>query len=617
MRQDSLLNRCVLIVLGEDTVSLKRVITVAAMAVFVLSASPLASAAETASDVAAPKTELSAAEAEKSASEAHDALFTESKFPSATTCGSCHPRHFEEWSVSQHSYAQLSPAFMALQNFINQQVNGTNGDFCIRCHNQVGMAQGESTQISNLERHPTSREGITCIVCHRVENIYNKASGRFAVGEGDLLAPVYGPQGDAELKRVIADDKYSVVTEPGQAGRKIHTGAVKFAPISTSTFCATCHDVTLLNGFRLEEAFSEYRASPAAAEGTTCQDCHMGKVQGIPSGYFEGPAAMIGGVPTKDRKLTNHIFAGPDYSLIHPGIFPHNGEAQKLASLANWLTFDVAAGWGTDEFEDSIDDDFKFPAAWEAIDDRYDAREIIEYQLGRLEFMRTKRLEVLRNGYGVGEIITKSASSDGIKFKVKVKNLTKGHNTPTGFTGERLVWLRVTVTDSAGKVVFLSGDTDANGDVRDNESSYVHAGEMPLDEQLFSLQSRFLVQSVRGGERERTVTIPYSTTALPFLRPTRLSLILTGESTVERNHRKGIEPLGNRWANFSIDGDALTGKGPYKAKIELLAQMFPINLITTIQVVGFDYGISPRAAADAVVAGREVLVEREVVFDVK
>ena len=178
------------------------------------------------------------------------------------------------------------------------------------------------------------------------------------------------------------------------------------------------------------------------------------------------------------------------------------------------------------------------------------------------------------------------------------------------------MWLRVTVTDSEGKVVFVSGDTDPNGDVRDNESSYVHAGEMPLDEYLFSLQSRFLVQNIRGGERERTVTIPYSTTSLPFLRPTRLSLILTGESTVERNHRKGIEPLGDRWPTYEVDGDALTGKGPYTAKIELFGQMIPINLVTAIQVVGFDYNMSPRAIADAVVSGREVIVEKTVKFDV-
>jgi len=555
-------------------------------------------------------------EEKKTAADDHAALFTESRFPSATTCGTCHPRHFKEWAVSQHAYAQLSPMFMALQNFINAQISGTQGDFCIRCHNQVGMAQEESTQISNLERHPTSREGITCVVCHRVSAAYNKASGRIAVVEGDLLQPVYGPMGNTELKRVLDNtDKYRVVTNADELGRKIHTDVIKFTPISSSTFCGSCHDVTLLNGFRLEEAFSEYRDSPAAARGVTCQDCHMGKIQGKVSGYNHGPAAVVGDVPTKPRKLTNHIFAGPDHSVIHPGIFPHNAEAQQLATLREWLEFDVEGGWGTDEFEDTVSESYKFPEAWESVDVRYDAREIIEEQLERLEFVRQKRLEVLRNGYGIGDIVTEKSEADGIEFKVQVKNITDGHNVPTGFTGERLVWLRITVTDSTGKVVFKSGDTDPNGDVRDNESSYVHAGEMPLDEQLFSLQSRFLVQNVRGGERERTVTIPYSTTSLPFLRPTRLSLILTGESTVERNHRKGIEPLGHRWAEYEIDADMLTGKGPYKGTIELMGQMIPINLITTIQVVGFDYGISPRAAADAVVAGREVLVKKTVTFN--
>jgi hypothetical protein len=342
----------------------------------------------------------------------------------------------------------------------------------------------------------------------------------------------------------------------------------------------------------------------------------MGKIQGIPSGYNEGPAAVVGGVPTKSRKLTNHIMAGPDYSLVHPGIFPHNADALQLATLAEWLTFNVEAGWGTDAFEDNIADDYQFPPAWESIDSRYDAREILDVQFERLEFVRQKRLEVLRNGYDIGDITVKKATANGIQFAVQVKNITEGHNTPTGFTAERLVWLHIVVTDSEGKVVFESGDSDPNGDVRDGESSYVHAGQLPIDSQLFSLQSRFLVQNIRGGERERTVTIPYSTTALPFLRPTRLSLILTGESTVERNHRKGIEPLGHRWAKYKIKGSELSGKGPYKVSIKLQAQMIPINLVTTIQVVGFDYGLSPRQVADAVVAGREVIVEKTIMIEI-
>ena len=50
------------------------------------------------------------------------------------------------------------------------------------------------------------------------------------------------------------------------------------------------------------------------------------------------------------------------------------------------MQFDYKAGWGTDAFEDSLPEDHQFPEAWLSIDDRYDAREIIEEQFGRLEW---------------------------------------------------------------------------------------------------------------------------------------------------------------------------------------------------------------------------------------
>ncbi len=547
----------------------------------------------------------------------HEALFAENRFPSAATCRTCHPKQYKEWSVSQHSYAQLSPVYLSLNNKINQLTNGTNGDFCLRCHSPVGANLGESSYISNLERHPTSREGITCVVCHRLNKAYNKVSGRLALAEGDILTPVFGPTGNRELGRVLDNrDQYRVVTKSGEKGRKIHNDARQFATISTPTFCGTCHDVTLFNGFRLEEAFSEYRLSPAAKKGVTCQDCHMGKIQGIPSGYDRGPAAVVGGKPTKPRKVTSHFFAGPDYSVLHPGIFPHNSDAQELATLEEWLKFDYKAGWGTDEFEDNVQEDAVFPNRWDSATDRYDAREIIEVQLKRLALIREKRLEVLRHGYHQGNIVLEKADKSGVKIKVQVKNGTDGHNVPTGFTGERLVWLHVEVTDREGTVIFQSGDLDPNGDLRDVESSYVHNGEMPLDTQLFNLQSRFVVENLRGGGRERVIPIPYPQTAIPFIRPSVQSLILSGEPTTERSHRKGIEPLGHRWANYKVDGDALTGKGPYKAKIELKVAMAPANLIAAIQDVGFDFFMSAREIGNAVGAGHEVLWKKDLTFNI-
>ncbi|MGI9384150.1 MAG: multiheme c-type cytochrome [Methyloligellaceae bacterium] len=552
-----------------------------------------------------------------SAEQEHLQLFVENKYPSAATCGVCHPKHYKEWSVSQHAYAQLSPIYLSLNNKINQLSNGSNGDFCLRCHSPVGANLGESSFASNLDRHPTSREGITCVVCHRLNKDYNKASGRLALVEGGLTEPVFGPTGNKNVKEVLdKPNKFRVVTNPKEPGRKIHTEAKVFDSIKTPTFCGTCHDVTLFNGFRLEEAFSEYRLSPAAKKGITCQDCHMGKIQGKASGYETGPAAVVGEVATSPRKLTSHLFSGPDYPVIHPGLFPHNQEAAAFKTMREWLEFKHEDGWGTDKFEDSVPKGYKFPKAWESVDDRYDARAILNKQFALLDFARIKRLEVLRNGYVLGDVITVKADTSGLAFRAQVRNATDGHNVPTGFTGERLVWLDVTVKDRDGKVVFRSGDRDPNGDVRDGHSSYVHAGKAKLDKYLFSLQSIFVTQNGRGGEIEHVIPIPFPSFALPRVLPSTSSLVFTGEPATERNHKKGIEPNGHRWANYKVDGSALTGKGPYKATIQLKAQAVPVNLVVGIQDVGFDFNMTPMQIGKALIAGTQVLWERKLTFDV-
>ena len=559
---------------------------------------------------------------------AHEQVFMADRFSPATACATCHPKHYREWSVSQHAYAQMSPVFNAMHGTILMLTNGTNGDFCIRCHSPVGMNLGEPEFMSNIDRHPTSREGVTCIACHRVNKEYGKISGRLAIIEGDILSPVYGPTGNDELARVLANpDKYRVVTT-NEPGRKIHTEVVKFFQIDKSGFCGTCHDVTLVNGFRLEEAFSSYKQSPAAKRGVSCQDCHMGVKPGVVSGYATGPAAIVGGVPTRDRKITNHYFAGPDYPIIHPGIFPLNAKAVKeesekddptaegLATIREWLTFDHKAGWGTDDFEDNVPQDYEFPVRWDSIDDRYDARDIIQENLELLAWGQDQREAILRVGYVLGEIVTQKADETGIKFKVQVRNGTDGHEVPTGFDAERLVFLRVTVTDRAGRVVMQSGDLDPNGDVRDLHSLYVHDGELPLDEQLFSLQSKFITRNLRGGEREQVLPINYSIDPLPFIRPESRPTIIYGRPAGARKHRKTIPPLQERWGHYEVDKSKLTGNGPYAANIKLIAAMVPVNLLSEIILAGIDYDMTPRELADGIRDGHIVLWEKEITFDV-
>ncbi|MCH8872743.1 hypothetical protein IH824_08235, partial [candidate division KSB1 bacterium] len=92
--------------------------------------------------------------AQQKAEEEHQALLLENRFPSATTCRTCHPDHYREWSVSAHAYAQMSPVFNAMHGTILKQTNGTNGDFCIRCHIPVGMNLKEPEFMSTIDRHP-------------------------------------------------------------------------------------------------------------------------------------------------------------------------------------------------------------------------------------------------------------------------------------------------------------------------------------------------------------------------------------------------------------------------------------------------------------------------------
>jgi hypothetical protein len=553
---------------------------------------------------------------ERDTARAHARLFLESRYPSANTCATCHPNQYREWSVSQHSYSQLSPMMMSFQNVTNRRTATTVGDFCLRCHAPVGTELGEPLSLSNLDRDPASREGITCIVCHRVSKPYSKAAGRIALVEGDIFNPVYGPTGDAELKRVLSEpETYRVVTEPGKSGRAIHGDVEKFFTLTRPEFCATCHEVFNPIGFRLEEPISEYYHSPAAAKGVTCQDCHMGETQGANKGYATGPAAVVGGVPTRPRKVTSHYFAGPDASIIHPGLFPHNVRADEFKAMREWLEFDLKTGWGTPEFENKVPKDHVFPKAWRSADDRYDAREIIKEQIKLLEWAQGKRVEVLRNGFSLSDIKLDPGDKRGISFSVEVGNPAEGHNSPTGLDEERPIFLQVTVTDGTGKIIYMSGDRDPNGDLRDISSLYVKAGTLPIDDDLFNLQSKFTGRALHGGDRVQVLGTNTSPSVTPFMRPEARPSVLYGAPASVRKMRHTIPALQSRTATYSVPADRLTGQGPYRVNVKLIIQSVTVHLAYAVAPGGFDFGMTTKQVADALVQNAVVIWERDLTID--
>ncbi|MEP3479070.1 MAG: multiheme c-type cytochrome [Fuerstiella sp.] len=574
--------------------------------------------------------------------ESHAALFKDNCFPSAKACASCHPKHYREWSVSPHAYAQLSPVFNAMSNKLDKLNSGTQGDFCIRCHTPVGMAMNEPINMSNLDRIPAAREGVTCINCHRINQSWGKGAGRQALVSGDVHQAVYGPLGHSVLQQVLADpDTYGTLKSqsmPNTRGRDIHSQSIRFFEITKSGFCGSCHDVFSPAGFRLEDAFSEFKQSPSAKiHGHTCQDCHMGKDPGLPNGYTYEPAAVVGNVSTPPRKHTNHMMIGPDYSIVHRGIFPHNPEAVReeeevdsisqatdglvretgLATMREWLYFDDGAGWGTEAFESSIDPNTYFPPPWDNKQKRLDARQVLNDQYQLLTEANEARLQLLRVAYRLSPIEVTEVNRDDLDFQVKVMNGTPGHGVPTGFDAERLVFLRVHVWAPNGQLVFQSGDLDPNGDVRDSHSFYVHNGELPLDRHLVSLQSKFITRNIRGGEREQILNVPFSLDPLPYIRPATRPFTVLGRPMGARKHKQNIEVNGQRLAEYSLKDNQLPCAGDYTVRIQLIAGMVPVNLVHEISDVGFDYGMSARQIAQGVVNGHLVVRESTKVVHVR
>lgn len=86
------------------------------------------------------------------------------------------------------------------------------------------------------------------------------------------------------------------------------------------------------------------------------------------------------------------------------------------------------------------------------------------------------------------EVSESVAAGKQLDLVLSVRNNIVGHNFPTGTTFVRQVWVAVEVVDAAGKVLYVSGDLDNNGDLRDHWSELDPYG----DSDLISLSSRFV-----------------------------------------------------------------------------------------------------------------------------
>jgi nitrate/TMAO reductase-like tetraheme cytochrome c subunit len=188
---------------------------------------------------------------------------TNTMFPSAKVCGTCHIAIYEEWSTSQHAYASISPMFHKFEQTLNTLASGTVGSFCLRCHASVGTSLGEERHVPIYERDPVSLEGVTCVTCHRVNQNFMKVNGERTLIAGPLTERVFGPgkqeRGpDGKTSYESAAERFGLEAKEDTTGRVVHEQPVHNPQISTSEFCMSCHQVAVHPGIKLDVVWDQY-----------------------------------------------------------------------------------------------------------------------------------------------------------------------------------------------------------------------------------------------------------------------------------------------------------------------------------------------------------------------
>lgn len=526
----------------------------------------------------------------KSADESHADLFAKHNYPSALQCAECHKRIYDEWSVSSHAYSYMSPMFHKFEQKITELSNGTVGHFCTRCHSPVATAMYEPRSTPMAHMAETAREGVTCIVCHRVNQHWGKSNGERRIVPGDIYQPVYGGVGGDGVAQVVADPKkYKVKLSPGEKGpgMEMHNEGRFFSQLTKSEACMSCHQVAVHPGIKLEVVWEQYRASPACKKGITCQECHMGRVPGMAGGFNYGPVAEINGkVVNNHRKQHSHVFYGPGYSIAHPGVFPQNKDAKDW-TMNEWLAFDWRAGWGTDEFEDRLeefesqgaDTSTWFPAVWAEADDRFDAREIIEDNLARLRKKRHYRELVMENGSKVDGPFFRSPPVAGkaLKFDYIVTNVNEGHNLPTASLGAQpQLWANVVLIGPNGRRLWESGYTDSNGDLCDIHSLDVREGRLPFDKQLFNLQTMFLITGASSTDREFPLPVNIDFDQVAHLRPGNVPYTVLNHPPFIRMESRSLAALGRKRVKYTVPKKLMCQPGRYRLSFRMRSRTEPM-----------------------------------------
>jgi hypothetical protein len=400
---------------------------------------------------------------------------------------------------------------------------------CSRCHMPMAHVQTHAMGLSqsvfaNLAApgtaaaaDPLAVEGVSCSLCHQITD---EALGSRSSFTGGFVIDMATPP---EFRRMFGP--YEV--DRGRTSlMRSATGLLPTASthVQRSEVCATCHTLythTLnpsgepIAEFPEQMPYQEWLHS-AFRDTQSCQSCHMPEVT-PPT-----PVASVLGEPRE--QVSRHDFRGANFLML---------------GLLNRFRSDLGV--------------VARPAELNAAVMRSKA------------FLQSSTATVL---------VDRAEVTDGrLEADVVVRNLA-GHKLPTAYPSRR-VWLRVTVHDGEGRLVFSSGAVEASGVIVGNDNDVDGARFEPHYREIRSASEVQIYEAIMGTDTRAVTTGLLS--AVSYLKDNRIlppgfdkrtspaDVAVHGEAVADPDFGAGEDRV-----HYSIDTAGV--RGPFTIEVQLWYQ---------------------------------------------
>jgi hypothetical protein len=377
-------------------------------------------------------------------------------FLDSKQCGQCHADIYEQWQGSAHHFASFNNQFYRKSIEYMQSVVGTRPSrWCAGCHDHALFFNGrfDRPAIEQIDT-PEAQAGLACTSCHSISRVDGSTgNGGFTISYPPLhrLASSRQP-----FLRTI--DRWFTYLDPEPHRR---TFLKPFMRSDSAEYCAVCHKVHLdvpVNGYRWIRGFNDYdnwQASAVSGQGarsfyypdrpSTCVDCHM-------------PRVASGG-PGRHADGTVHSHRFPAANTAVP--FVNHDTAQMQATTefltSGFISVDIFAASPIDPRSESTpmvrrssDAGLQAMSSFAVGEEAEQTAPLVIREVGEMAAPLDRAQPVLRPGATV-------------RLDVVVRTRRIGHFFPGGTVDAFDVWLELQGQDSAGRIIYWSGQVAEDG----------------------------------------------------------------------------------------------------------------------------------------------------------